>query len=668
MSDDYDKETLREVFAAWCEQQTDSPVVERFTLEELMAFRPEDAKTMLELREETIEAMRKTPLTHCWVPRDWWLFLAELCEKRLAHPGRVLEMLISGGIRAGKSYICAMLTESHRLYAERASVFCLSRTDNTSVTLQQKPIESFMLPEVLGGDKGSIKQTKHEKAKFSGGRFTDNKLKRYLEVEDETGRKYQGGGEMEFRFFKQEVESYRGYALTMAWSDEGVPMEHVKALYDRLASRAIETKSAEHKQRMRLLLPMLRALAAGEPGAKRPHPALLGALMHGVHFISYTPEEGRTPTVNYFLQGALKPEAHMVVAPELDGKPGVKDPRVPKLAYPAVETRLVGFLHTSQNRAVNVYAELSAAYKDADEATIRIKLYGDAEAANASLFNNFGDGNLFGWKEAPREGALYFITDPAPAKPWCMTLYLVDAAGRVWVLLRWPSPKWKVRMVEGGAADLGEWAVPTRTDNLNGDKGPAQKVRLNYTLRDYTQTVWVMLQHALQMFEQTGEPWRGRRAQCELTWEGVPERGGKIMTGECVWPEAFVGDKRWMGNPTERNQVRMTLHAALCEEEHALPWEVHEGNSQRDGIILIQNALSARVFGMPGLMVNRECKDAIFALKTYNVPDGKDAPPENDQACKEDIDMLRMLMMWAPVHYATSGGVDEDDEAGYGSY
>ncbi len=652
----------RMVMAQFCERQTECAVVEKFSLDELVAMGPELAAAALAQREEAIANMTSFPMTHCWVPDDWWLFLLELCEKRVAFPGKVLEVLVSGGIRAGKTFIAAMLTECHRLYARRASVFCLSRTDATSQKLQQKPIESFMLPEVLGGDKGSIKQSKHEKAKFSGGKFTDNRLMRYLEVNDENGQNYLGGGELEFRMFTQEVESYRGYALTMVWSDEAVPVAHVKALFDRLASRAIETHELSHKQRMLVLRQMLRDLVAKKPGAARPHPALLGALMHGVHLVTYTPEEGYTPTVRYFLDGAIKPERFKVVAPELDGKPGVKDPRVPKIAYPVKETRLVCYLHTSQNRIVNVYAELSGDYRNADERTIRIKLYGDAEAATEVMFGKFGDKHIVKWADVPRSGTLYLVTDPAPEKPWAITIYLVDAAERVWVLMRWPSPGWMVKS-DGAELDPGSWAVPTNGNNLNGDKGPAQKLRLNYTLKQYTHLVYEMLQRVLAKFEASGGKFEGSRLVDELTWEGHPEMN---LSGAFAWPVAFIGDKRWMGNKVQRGEVKVTLHMALLEEENHLPWDVHEGEGQRGGVILIQNALSSVKFGMPGLLVVDECKDTIFALSTYSVPDGKDAPPENDQACKEDIDMLRYLLMWGA--WYNDPAEDDDDDGGEGSY
>jgi hypothetical protein len=266
------------------------PVIEPLALDELLVLGEEGAAEAVAARADAIREMAEQPLDHGWVPQDWWLFLLELCRKRLEHPGRVLEVLVSGGIRAGKTHVAASLAVQHWKHAQKATVFCMSRREEDSQNLQQKPIESFLPPEALGGAAGKIKQDKHQKAKFSGGKFTDNQFSRYLIVTGANGERYTGGGMVQFRFFTQELESFRGYALTFVWSDEGIPVDHVKALKDRLASRAIETQRDEHRKQMLALESYLVPLADGVTGAKRPHGELLGALMHGVHLITYTPE------------------------------------------------------------------------------------------------------------------------------------------------------------------------------------------------------------------------------------------------------------------------------------------------------------------------------------------------------------------------------------------
>ena len=95
--------------------------------------------------------------------------------------------------------------------------------------------------------------------------------------------------------------------------------------------------------------------------------------------------------------------------------------------------------------------------------------FGDAEAAETSLFSKFSDRHLFDWKEAPRDGTLYFFSDQAFAKPWTMTLFLVDASQRVWQLMRWPSPNWLIRTNEGDELNPSGWAVATMNDKLNCD-------------------------------------------------------------------------------------------------------------------------------------------------------------------------------------------------------
>ena len=91
------------------QRQTPSPVVDPIPLATLLTHTPETALTLYNAREEVIQNMEDYPLECAWVPQDWWLFLHELTLKRITHPGAVLELYISGGIRSGKSFICAML-------------------------------------------------------------------------------------------------------------------------------------------------------------------------------------------------------------------------------------------------------------------------------------------------------------------------------------------------------------------------------------------------------------------------------------------------------------------------------------------------------------------------------------------------------------------------------
>ena len=609
------------------------PVIERVTLEELGALGEEGAALAVDARHQAIAEMRERPLDCGWVPWEWWVFLLELCEKRLAHPGRVLELLVSGGIRAGKTHVAAMLTVQAWKYARKATIFCMARREEDSQNLQQKPIESFLPPEVLGGAAGKIKQTKHEKAKFSGGKFTDNQLQRFLYVEDAGGERYQGGGMIQFRFFTQELESFRGYALTTVWSDEGIPVDHVKALKDRLASRAIETDTEEHRKKMLALHDKLRALVQRRPGARRPHGSLLAALMHGVHLITYTPEEGWTPTVRYFMQGAVKPDKWRIIAPELDGKPGVKDPRVPLIAYPAEETRLVAYLHTAANKYVHVYPQLSKDYAASPEKLIRIKLYGDAEAASRSEFEAVWqpEAHLCDWADLPREGTLYEVIDGAEAKPYFVGWWIVDPLGRWWQAMEWPCESVPIDDVLPGP-----WAVLSEKDRANGDEGPAQRLRLNWGFAQYADMLHAMRARLLEKLAETGEPWRG-------SIEQHPLEGGGVLEG--AQPYETYGDPRWA-------QWRGNAGATIQQEFYELGITIllPEGVRVAEGNALIRDALATTILEQPKVRVNRECTNTRFMFANYTVPDYAETTKKKDEACSDANAVWRYFCLAGPRH------------------
>lgn len=636
-------EIERAVFEGLAARQTPHPITAPFTAEELAAKGDAGAVLAIQRREEAIENTTKYPLECCWVADDWWLFLLELCEKRLAQPGAVLELFVSGGIRAGKSFVGAMLTVCHWLYSRGSFVFCLSETEETSRDLQQVPIEYFLPPAVTGGDKGSIKQSKHEKLKFSGGAFTGGAFERYLTIEDEEGGKFRGGGKMRFRFFSQSVRRYRGFAVSFAWCDEAVPVDHVQAVNDRLASRAIETKDEVFLQRMRKLRTILRRLVDREPGAERPHPALLGALMQGVLLLTYTPEEGWTTTVRRYLASASKPDRFKIVAPELANRPGVRDPRVPRIAYPAVETRLVGYLHTAQNRIVNVYPEESKKARDYDEQTVRIKLYGDAEAAERVLFGTSFDESthVVPLAKVPRDLTIWEILDPGAAKPYVFLWLGVDVAGRLYVLQEWPCPAIPIDGMMPGP-----WAVPSQSDRVNGDEGPAQKLRLRWGPGRYVGLVWEMRQRLLRRFAETGEKFAGRIETVDLTvkegafpWE---------VKGEVVAPFDNLMDSRFAKAQTAVGDETVDLQVALEQAEHGIFFRASSGANDEVGNTQIIGALNERRLGLPGLLVVDECANTRFMLRTYALPEHSETTKRKDEACVDFRDALAYGVLAGP--------------------
>jgi hypothetical protein len=304
--------------------QQEAHPFKRASAESLERMGRDKAVSYVNSRAELIQLSRKQPLSHAWEPPIWRQIDLRVVRKRLQFPGQVLKVFVTGGMRPGKTFSCARRMVAHWLYTQNAAVFALAETVETSRSIQQKVVEFFLPDEVSPEDgKRSAKNTKtggkHERFKFSGGHFTNEQFSLLVPVLDAQEQEYLGGGEFVFRFFSQGLERFQGFSLTSAWSDELVPLTHVKAVHERMVTRAVDTRKPAFLDEMRLIE---RTLEEG----KRLTVRQMGMLYHGVHLISFTPYLGWNETVNYFLNGAVKGE--MEVSPDLEGRDGVLDPRV----------------------------------------------------------------------------------------------------------------------------------------------------------------------------------------------------------------------------------------------------------------------------------------------------------------------------------------------------
>jgi len=642
----------REVLTQWCERQTECPVVDRLNVEYLLHVThqareqsrmiipalPESkiveagrtaAAASLSQREEAIENMALYPLTHCWEPPIWNRIDLEVARKRLAHPGRVIEAFITGGMRPGKSFSCARRQTAHWLHTEKATVFALAETMATSRKLQQQPIEGF-LPEEVSPTTGKWKATKHERFKFSGGHFTNEEFSLRIPVQDETGRRFSGGGDFVFRFFTQDISTFQGYELTSAWSDELVPLSHVKAVRERMATRAQQTKRPEFLHRIEQAVKLLEA-------GKRVPVALLGALYHGVHLISFTPYLGWNETVNYFLAGAVKRDWE--IAPDLVGKPGVQDPRVPRFAQPQAETALVAYVFTSDNRMKPAYDELSASLKTAPESEVRIKLYGDVSRDQAAVFYPFGEHNLCGWRDFPRSGTLYEIIDPGDVKPTAVAWFMVDRFRRRYQLQEWPCESIPIDGHLPGA-----WAVPSQCGKINGDPGPAYKLRMKgWNIARQVREIWAMRHRLAQMFAASGEKFQGDVQTLKLEWPEHPEWN---LEGEFVMPHWTIIDPR----ACKKTLDGVTLQEIYYNAHHGIAskWEPNACDDD-EGVKLVLEQLNAESQGLPVVQVNRECTNTQFMFHNLGFPAYAEGTKRQDEVCVEWFDLWKYFEKDEPV-------------------
>lgn len=626
-------------FSSLIERQSASPVVPEITVADLTARGTvEEALRFYNARQDAIVNMAAYPLTHCWEPDIWRRIDLEVARKRLAHPGRVLEVFITGGMRPGKSFSCARRMVAHWLYAEDATVFGLADTQATSRTLQQQPVESF-LPEEVSPLSGKHKTTKHDRYKFSGGHFTNDEFALRVPVSDETGRKFLGGGKFMFRFFNQELSTFQGYAVSAAWSDELVPLDRVKTIFERMGTRAEETRRKEHLYRIGQAVKIL------ESGRRLPV-ELLGAVYHGVHLISFTPYLGWNETVNYFLAGAVKREFE--IAPELAGKPGVTDPRVPRFAQPKRETALAAYIFTNDNKIkpdTNLLEEMKSPART--EREIRIKLYGDVSKDHRSEFLAVFDParHLCDWQDLPRTGTLYEVFDPAGAKPWALGWYIVDALERVWMVQEWPCES---IAINGGLP--GPWAVPSESARMNGDEGPAWKMRLGWSLSKWVLQIWEGRARIIRKMKETGAEWQGAREKRTLILPG----DAKAEEADFAMPFLSIIDSRFAGAKVdaERGGEQITVLDRLFEDDNAILCEPAEGVRMDEGNLLIADRLAARVLGdQAALRINRECTNTQFMLENYTVPEFKADTVKKDEACKEWRDLMAYLLLSRPRYF-----------------
>lgn len=643
-----DTDIDREVFEQWCARQTESPVVAMLTVEELMDMGPEAAQEMLNAREEAISNLSAYPLTHCWEPDMWRRIDLEVARKRLAFPGRVITVFIDGGMRPGKSFGCARRITAHWLWAEKSMVFCLSETVATSRKLQQQPVEMF-LPEEVSPTSGKHKSTKHERFKFSGGHFTNEEFSLRVPVQDESGRNYLGGGDCCFRMFSQDIGTFQGYELSSAWSDELVPFSHVKAVRERMATRAQQTKHPEFLHR---IAQAEKILASGRRLTK-DNTALLGALYHGVHMISFTPYLGWNETVNYFLAGAVKRDFE--ISPDLVNKPGVLDPRVPRFAQPKDETALVAYIFTSDNKIKPAYEELSRSLKNAPEAEVRIKLHGDVDRDTRTVFHSFSEANLCDWKDIPRKNVtLYEVLDFGKSKPPALQWWLVDSLDRRWLAQEWPSPSIGVP-IDGRVLMPGAWAVVSESDRYNGDEGPAYRLRLRWDSTRIVREIWAMRARLVKMMAETGEPYAGEMRLEKLTWKQPLRDAGSELEGPFALPYMTIPDPRGVEETVEGASLGRKYEQAE-NGIYLQPWKTEGGESivsapsDDDGIKLLLDSLAREVQGSPLVRINRECENTQFMFTSFTLPPFKEGPQKKDEACVEWFDLGKYFEAWEPAH------------------
>lgn len=673
------------------------PLVERVSLETL-ARRISERKRLIHLSSDKGDPLRYSCEADIWRQID-----LEMCKKRLAHPGAVLEVLVTGGIRPGKTEGATRRGVAHFCFTEGAWVWGLHETDITSGTIQQPRVFKFLPPE-MKPDTGKMRRDIVTKFNFGTGGFTGNSFNIPWDCQDETGRKFTGGGLFEFRFYKQDPSTLQGSELTFAMSDELVPPSVVESVRERLLSRAQDTAQPAFLARIRQAQALL--------GKGEPLPiALLGALYHGVHVITFTPKEGWNATISSFLGGAkkyAKVPAELLPDPKvpassrtradfgwfINGKQNwpSKDiigyELVPRFAQPVMPTRLVAYMHTYDNPFKGNWPGMRQITAKLTPEEKRVLAYGDVDKDWMVQFPNWSeDKHVITLAQVPRQGTVEEIIDPSNARPWCMAWCMTDEVGKRYVLQEWPPCEEEVP----GLGVLGEWAIPSRHEKRNGDVGPAQRINPSWSWLDYTVEIWRQRKRLYEKFAASGgrpfipgitgngtdqflhalgyalggssqgEPFRGRVLHATLSWTDLP---GFTLEGPFIMPERSQMDSRFGSAPTPSDGGSTTLIEEMLKQEHAIEVEPASGGRLAEGDSFIKAALRLDPNGIPGLFVVDDCKAVRFALATYSLPPFAENTQKKDEACKDPRDCVAMYLLGAPEHVT-----EEDMECeGGGSY
>lgn len=612
------------------------------------------------MRERLLQREKEDPLRFLCEPEEYRRIDLECARKRLAMPGVPLMLWVSGGIRSSKTEFVTRRVAANFWWTPKAWCWGLHQTDTTSRSIQQARVFRFLPPE-MRPDSGKFRKDRTTKFSYSEGTgFTGSEFNIYWECQDERSETFTGGGKFEFRFYGQDPGTMVGQELTCATEDELVPPGVIKLVDDRLLTRAGDTRDKKFLARIQQAIELLEA------GKSLP-PPLLGAVYHGWQLISFTPKEGWTPSTSMFMQGAEEyahydprpmvqramqeaiaamptPELQRVKADELAANPwtlaGIES--VPAFAQPKDPRKLVAFLPTYANVFKGNWPGAVESMQGRSRETILITLFGIVRNNTNSLLG-YEPAHKVPESALPVAGTIYEVADPAPKKPWVIKWYVVDALNRKRVVQEWPCENWEI----DGHGKPGPWAIASETDKINGDVGPAQHMELPRSWDDYTRRIWQgRMRLAERLRRVHGSALKIATEKRSLTWEGHP---AWTLEGECVKVALSVMDSRFGSAPTAaKGGVYSTAIEEMIAAENGIPWELADGGRIEDGLLLMQAEMSRRELGIPGLTVQDECTNTIFAWSTYAFPEFRDGTPKKDEACKDFIDPDRYLLALDP--------------------
>lgn len=334
----------------------------------------EKAIEVLQLREDKILAEKLDPYRHGFEPWHWKEADQILKDKQ--------EILVLGGNRAGKTEWAAKRLIQTLVNKDRAMVWCLHTTHQSSIQMQQNVVFKYLPPELKIAKKTKVTNISYsQKNGFSDNTFI-----------------LPNGSQCVFMNYAQKKDVIEGGECDLIWCDELVPLDWIDTLRYRIVTR------------------------------------------RGKLVITFTPIQGYSQVVKDYVAGCKFKKS--LKADLLDEKithvNGVQRGHMPFTAECHRANAGIAWFHS----ILNVYSpfdEMRKTLAGRNNHEIKIRAYGYAENTVGSQFPRFGESSIVDKEAIPEEGTNYMVVDPAGARNWFMLWLRVTKDGKMFVYREFPD-------------------------------------------------------------------------------------------------------------------------------------------------------------------------------------------------------------------------------------
>lgn len=384
------------------------------TDDEVAGMEPSDLIALWKTYHEAIANSRRDPYRYGWVLPHW-----KQADKMLAD---CRTLLLLGANRSGKTSYGAKAVVRAAMKNAGALIYCFSQNQENSVVVQQAAVYEY-LPEEL--KKKATEETHYISFSMQNG-FAGNSLV-FPNKSRIMFKTYSQFAQNQSILEGMELGAYTPSGANIgAWCDEYLQgMEMLDRLYLRLATR----------------------------NAKM--------------LLTFTPKDGVTETVRYYIEGAETLESRS--AELLNGR------MVPYAQRNKEKNTGIIYFHSKDNPWSGYDAIVEQCRAKNDENYTLTAAYGIPTKNYTTRFPNFSkEVNVVEHSKIDLKGKTkYMVLDPAGRKNWFMCWVAIDESNCWWVYREWPD------------SNIGDWAKwhGGKWSTGEGAKG------LGYGIKDYVDLI-----------------------------------------------------------------------------------------------------------------------------------------------------------------------------------